>query len=138
MNSFRVQLSSGWPCWAHAARISVWHENVVCSRWTLTVCKLLIGIVSAYDIHQTVKYVEYLPELELNPVGRWLMGLDDGPECDLQQTACFITAKFLGNFACLAIIEILSNWKRHIASGVAVSVAVFQLTLLYFLVFGEM
>lgn len=103
---------------------------------TLLACKVIIGLVSAYDIHQTIKYVEYLPQLELNPIGRWLMSLDTGPECDLQQAALFITAKFAGNFACVVIIELLSHWRRSLASLVALSVAVLQLCLLYVLVFA--
>lgn len=107
------------------------------SPFTLLACKVVIGVVSAYDIHQTIKYVEYLPEMELNPLGRWLMSLDDGPACDLQQVACFITAKFVGNFACLAIIELVSSWRRGFAAGIALLVASFQTLLLFFLLFGD-
>lgn len=103
---------------------------------TFLVCKVIIGLVSAYDIHQTIKYVEYLPQMELNPIGRWLMSLDSGPECDLQQAALFITAKFAGNFACVVIIELLSHWRRGLASLVAISVAAVQLGLLYVLMFA--
>lgn len=112
-------------------------ESIIVSPFTLLACKLIIGLVSAYDIHQTVKYVEFLPEMELNPVGRWLMNLDSGPTCDLQQAACFITAKFAGNFACLAIIEFLCGWNRRVATGVALPVALFQVMLFYFLMFGN-
>lgn len=111
-------------------------HNLINSAWTLLVFKLTIGIVSAYDIYLTVKYVDSLPTLELNPVGRWLMSLDTGPECELQQVALFITAKFAGNFIALAIIELLCSWKLSIASAVAFCVALMQLMLLYFLVFG--
>jgi hypothetical protein len=102
----------------------------------LLVCKLVIGIVSAYDIHLTIKYANSLPSLELNPVGRWIMGLDQGPECDLQQIASFITAKFVGNIITISVIGFLATWKPRIGSAVAVSVASLQLLLLYFLMFG--
>lgn len=107
----------------------------------MLVCKLTIGVVSAYDIYLTIKYVESLPYLELNPLGRWLMNLDIGPnssinECDLKQVASFITAKFVGNFIALTVIELLSAWKQTIASAVAFPVALFQIILLYFLLFG--
>lgn len=107
------------------------------SPWTLLVCKLTIGVVSAYDIHLTIKYVDSLPSLELNPLGRWLMSLDTGPNCDLKQIACFITAKFAGNFITLAVIELLSSWRKPAATAVAFAVAACQLLLLYFLIFGE-
>ncbi len=107
-----------------------------CNRWSLLVCKFLIGVVSAYDIYLTVKYVEYLGTYELNPVGRWLMHLDDGPECELKQVAGFITAKFAGNFLVLSVIEFLASWKRYLATAVAVPVVLFQLGLLFYLMFG--
>ncbi len=111
--------------------------RLVQSPITLLVCKVIIGVVSAYDIHQTIKYVEYLPQMELNPIGRWLMSLDRGPTCDLQQAACFITAKFTGNFACLAIIELLCNWRRGLATVIAIVVAAFQSVLLVYLLVGD-
>lgn len=110
--------------------------NVFCNRWTLLVCKLLIGLVSAYDIYLTIKYVQYLGEMELNPIGRWLMNLDQGPTCELQQVAGFITAKFAGNFIAISVIELLASWKRHLATAVALPIVLFQLWLLQFLLYG--
>ena len=102
--------------------------------WMLLVCKLTIGVVSAYDIFLTVKYFESLPMMELNPIGRWLMQLDSGPTCQLDQIAGFIAAKFVGNFVVLALIELMCQWKYGFASLAAGSVALAQLGLLYFLV----
>ncbi len=112
-------------------------EQIFNNPITLLCCKVVIGITSAYDIHQTIKYVEFLPQMELNPIGRWLMDLDRGPACDLQQAACFITLKFVGNFACLAILELLGTWRPRVATIAAVIVAGLQLVLLYFLVYGD-
>ena len=136
MNNFRALTLPALPSYLPLTLNDVGRlvERCVCSPWSLLLCKLTIGIVSAYDIHQTVKYVEYLPQMELNPFGRWMMALDTGPTCKLQQTACFITAKFAGNFLCLALLEILASWKKHIATGVAIPVAAFQLGLLVFLI----
>ncbi|MFN3192124.1 MAG: hypothetical protein ACE361_16550 [Aureliella sp.] len=106
------------------------------SPWLLLSCKLIIGFVSAYDIFLTIKYYESLPAMELNPIGRWLMQLDTGPNCELDQIACFITSKFAGNFITLATLEFLSSWKRSIAIVVGVAVACAQLILLFFLIFG--
>lgn len=103
------------------------------SPWILLLCKLFIGLVSCYDIFLTIKYVTYLPDLELNPVGRWLMSLDSGPTCHLDQIAGFISCKFAGNFITLAAIEGLCYWKKQAATCVAVTVALAQLLLLYFL-----
>lgn len=111
-------------------------ETLICSPWTLFACKLTIGLVSAVDVFLTLKYVNSLPQYELNPIGRWLMSLDSSTECQLSQISCFITAKFAGNFLTLSIIELLCHWKRHVASAVAAAIACFQLMLLYFLLCG--
>lgn len=113
-------------------------KRAIQSPLVLLICKLTIGLVSAYDIFLTIKYVESLPSLELNPIGRWLMQLDSGPECQLDQIACFITAKFSGNFITLTVLEFLGTWKRSIATVVAIAVAAAQLILLGFLVHGSM
>ncbi len=112
-------------------------QRMLCNPWTLLICKLVIGVVSAYDIFLTVKYVEFLPTMELNPIGRWLMMLDRETSCHLSQIAAFIASKFVGNFVALSVIELLANWKPKISSAVALSVAALQLLLLYFLIFGE-
>lgn len=117
-------------------RLNLSLDTVLYSTWTLLLCKLIIGFVSAYDIFLTIKYVDFLPMLELNPIGRWLMMLDCGPECSLNQVAGFIASKFAGNFLVLVIIEVLPHWKRSLAVYVAVAVAIFQLMLLTYLFFG--
>ncbi|MEC8555812.1 MAG: hypothetical protein VXZ82_12460 [Planctomycetota bacterium] len=103
---------------------------------TLLSFKLIIGFVSAYDIFLTIKYIDSLPMLELNPIGRWLMRLDSGPTCSLDQVACFVSAKFAGNFLCLSVIEMLGSWKRPAAVSAAFVVAALQLLLLGFLTSG--
>ena len=104
-----------------------------CQPWTLLLCKLTIGFVSAYDIFLTIKYVQFLPLMEMNPVGRWMMALDSGPSCQLEQIACFVAAKFVGNFITLAIIELLGAWRQQLATSVALTIAFFQILLLYYL-----
>lgn len=108
-------------------------ERLASSAAMLLCCKLVIGAVSAYDIFLTIKYFESLPAMELNPIGRWMMSLDDGPKCDLDQISCFIACKFAGNFIALSVIEALCSWKRYMATAVAFAIACFQLMLLYFL-----
>lgn len=111
------------------AAVQQWLTN----SWVLLACKLTIGLVSAYDIFLTIKYFESLPMMELNPIGRLLMSLDSGPECQLNQIAGFIAAKFVGNFLVLATLELVSHWRKGCATAVALSLAGFQLCLLYFL-----
>ena len=105
--------------------------------WVVLFCKLVIGFVSAYDIFLTIKYYETLPSMELNPIGRWMMMLDNGPECELNQIAAFITAKFAGNFVVLCVIELLVKWKHRMAAIVALAVASCQVMLFVFLQFSD-
>ena len=107
------------------------------SVWGLLVCKCIILVVSALDIYLTVKYVEYMPQLELNPVSRLLLGIDNGPECKLQHAAAFITAKFAGNVLVLAIIEMLAHCRFRSVGFVAAAVALFQILLGLFLLYAD-
>ena len=120
--------------WTSVAAVS---GKVLGSVWGLLACKCIILAVSAFDIYLTVKYVEFLPELELNPVGRWLLGVDKGPRCDLQQAAAFITAKFAGNVLVLAIIETLAHCGFRRVGFVAGAVALFQILLGVFLCYAD-
>lgn len=107
------------------------------SLWCLLFCKVIILVVSAYDIYLTVKYVEFLPQMELNPLGRWLMGLDRGTDCCLQHTAAFITAKFTGNVVVVVALELLASFGFRWVGIVAASVASFQFLLGCYLYFAE-
>ena len=113
-------------------------QSCVNNRWVLLSLKAIIGFVSAYDIFLTIKYVEVLPMMELNPIGLWLMNFNGGTEGHLSQIALFVAAKFSGNFIALAVIELLAAWRSRAAFTVAFVVALFQLGLLYFLLFGEL
>lgn len=119
--------------WRNLSRVAGLCFDWLCNPWVLLLCKLTIGVVSAYDIFLTVKYFESLPNMELNPVGRWLMMLDEGPDCRLHQIAAFIAAKFAGNFIALCVIELLAAWRPRMSTAVALSVAAFQIGLLCYL-----
>ncbi len=120
-----------------AVRAAALSNQVVGTVWGLLICKCIILAVSAFDIYLTVKYVEFLPEMELNPVGRWLLEVDSGPRCQLQQAAAFITAKFAGNVVVLGIIETLAHCQFRRVGFVAAAVALFQVFLGIFLCFAD-
>ena len=109
---------------------------ILTNVWVLLVCKGVIGSASAFDTYLTVKYVGSLPTYELNPLGRWLMGLDTGPEAETQQIAAFVAAKFIGTIVVLLTIQGLAFWRMHLAGLVAIPMAAFQLSLVLHLLFG--
>ena len=117
--------------------VSTWIRQGLNCVWCMLLFKAIILVVSAYDIYLTVKYVEYLPQLELNPIGRWLLGLDHGPTCCLQQAAAFITAKFTGNVLVVVALELLSSFGFRLVGIVAAAVAFFQVWLGFFLYFAN-
>lgn len=115
--------------------------RIMCSTCALLLCKVIIGIVSGYDIFLTIKYVESLPWMEMNPIGRWLMDLNGdlslgGREASVQQTAAFISSKVAGNFITFAVIDGMAQWRRPMAAAIATVVASFQLCLLFHLLFA--
>ena len=116
---------------------------LMCTPIALCLCKIVIGIVSGYDVFLTIKYVESLPMMEMNPFGRWLMNLNYdlsrnyAAVATVEQTAGFITAKLMGNFIVFGVIELLANWRRRAAAVVATSLASFQICLLAYLLFAN-
>ncbi len=133
----RIERSWFESCLHSATRMISLASIALGSVWGLLICKCIILAVSALDIYLTVKYVESMPQLELNPVGRWLLGVDNGPECKLQHAAAFITAKYAGNVLVLAIIELLAHCRFRRVGFVAGAVALFQIVLGMFLLYAD-
>lgn len=114
------------------------------SRWIafgsyvlLTVYWLIIASVSIYDMHLTVKYAGTLKSLEQNPVGRWLMQLDAIQHDVIPDTTLFLSFKSLGTVAVLLILAILIQQRARLGHPVAIGVSMFQLSLAWYLRYGE-
>ncbi|RMF42609.1 MAG: hypothetical protein D6753_07115 [Planctomycetota bacterium] len=102
-------------------------------RLVLAGSKFIIVCAACWDLYLTAKYVESLPSLELNPLARFMMQLDDGVEAELTQAAVFLAAKFLGTFLVIALLDCLWHWKERTAVAAAVGVAACQIALVLFL-----
>ena len=100
------------------------------STLLLTGMWLFIGLVAAYDVYLSVKYQETLRFQELNPVGQWLLAIDDG------SIAVFMGAKLLGTVITLGTIQVLYWYKRRIGMTVAAALASCQAVLGAYLLFG--
>jgi hypothetical protein len=111
-------------------------EQGLSSHWTIFTSIFVIGMVAAMDTYLTLKYAHTLPQLERNPIGRWLMCLDTGPVCDLQQIAAFVTAKFVGTMLVIGTIQLLARWRAHLAGTIGLALAGFQIGLAFHLLFG--
>jgi|LakMenEpi03Aug12_release.lakeMendotaPanAssembly.Ray.scaffolds.fasta_scaffold1096307_1 hypothetical protein len=123
--------------------MALWYEfvrvyrHLVRHHLTVPICSLLIGFVSAYDSYLTVMYVDSLQGLELNPVGRYMMGLDDPINGYTPHIAMFLGCKFAGTVLVLFVLQILWIWRRHLSSMVAMKVAFAQTLLAFMLLFGS-
>ena len=104
-----------------------------------TVCYLMIvAIVAVYDTIMTVMYAASLQFMEVNPVGRWLMGLHNlnhwyGETPDL---SFFLTMKVLGTVLVLATMYFLIRWRARIGNPVSIGVSSFQIFLAFYLTFA--
>lgn len=88
---------------------------------------LVIGAVAAYDTYLTVQFQETIHLLEQNPVGRWLIRINDG------SVALFVGAKFVGTILVLGAIPLLYLKQPGLGVTVAAGVAVCQVVLLFYL-----
>lgn len=95
---------------------------------------LFVGFVSAYDAFLIVKYQHYVNELEMNPVGRWLMQLDDfHPMSDTTGVARFLGYKFAGTILALGSMSLIYWRSERIGLTVVAALATFQALLAAFL-----
>jgi len=106
---------------------------------TLGLCMYLgtIAAVSIYDMALTIKYPFSLKELELNPVGRWLMSLDRIPCGRIPNLGLFLGAKFLGTVTVMGVLFWLVGRSGRIGHSVGMGVASCQIALAIYLHYGE-
>lgn len=103
----------------------------------LAIYWLIIASVSIYDMHLTVKYASTLKSLEQNPIGRWLMHLDSIQHDVIPDTTLFLSFKSLGTIAVMLILAILIRQRARLGHPVAIGVTMFQLSLAWYLKYGE-
>jgi hypothetical protein len=96
----------------------------------------VIGLVSLYDMYLTVLYASSLKYMERNPLGRWLMRLDDLPSGVIPDLTLFLSAKSMGTFLVLLIVTTLYCRRRRIGQPVALGVSLFQILLAGYLTLG--
>ncbi len=136
-----ANLSATFRDWV-AGQVNVqWIARLAKVHWlnrslTLMIFKTIILAVSAYDLYLTVKYLEFLPQMEENLICRWLLGIDQGGSVSLQRAAAFITAKFTGNVLVMGILEVLAIVRFRYVGFIACVVAAVQMVLAQYLMFG--
>jgi hypothetical protein len=98
----------------------------------------VVALVAAYDIVLTIRYANFLVQLEENPVGRWIMNLKHDTIYDVEATpniVPFIVLKVFGTFLVLGVIIALIRWRSHMGHLVGLGVSSFQLGLAAYLTY---
>ena len=98
----------------------------------------VVGMVAAYDIVLTIRYANFLVQLEENPVGRWIMNLKHDTIYNIEATpniAPFIVLKVIGTLIVLGVIIALIRWRTHVGHLVGLGVSGFQLGLAAYLTY---
>ena len=99
-----------------------------CRRFVFPGLWLFIGLVSAVDTYLTIKFQEWLAHLEVNPLARMLLQLDDG------EPSLLIGSKFFGSIVVLGILLVLYLENRRLGLVVTAAIASFQLWLMGYLI----
>ncbi len=98
---------------------------------------LIVGLlafvtyVQAYDMYWAIKLQKTLYENELNPVGRWLMEVDNG------DVSLFMASKLVGTVLALSLASLLCVRNYRLGLIVCCAFALFQGFLLWFLNYGD-
>ena len=92
-----------------------------------TVMWLAIGWISAIDLYWAIKNQHIMLNNEENPIGRYLIGLDDG------SVALFMGLKMAGTILALGLLIVLYHYKKLYAWLSIISLTVAQFLLLHYL-----
>jgi len=119
----------------HATRV------VICS-WPIAILSVwsylaIISTVAVYDMHLTIRYSLSLKQYEQNPIGRWLMNLDQLGMNAIPDLTLFLSLKALGTISVLIVIVGLVRWRARVGHPVGFGVATFQIALAYYLTYVE-
>jgi len=87
----------------------------------------IIGLVSAIDCYWSIKLQESLLVNEQNPIGVYLIKLDNG------DIALFMMWKIIGTIVTLGLLIVLYKYNSKIAQLSCFGVCIFQILLLIYL-----
>lgn len=87
-----------------------------------------IGLVSAFDAYLVHCFVDSIPQMEENPVCRFLIMLDR------DHLSVFLPAKALGTTIVLAVLRLIYALRREYSLPITGAVAAYQAGLMLYLV----
>jgi len=90
----------------------------------------IIGSVSVYDIYWSFRVQEELFQIEKNPIGKWLIEIDNG------SIALFMTLKTVGTLVILSAIPLLYFFRKWWGMFAAIVLAIIQFLVFLYLTYG--
>tara|TARA_R110002110_G_scaffold63394_7_gene176378 strand:+ start:482 stop:796 length:315 start_codon:yes stop_codon:yes gene_type:complete len=91
-----------------------------------------IALISSVDVYFAIKLQNDLYDNEINPIGKWLMDMDNG------DVALFMALKFLGTLIVLSCYPIIrSNFGAKWAHRYILIAAFLSFALLMFLLYAK-
>ena len=91
------------------------------------ICSIIIVLVAAIDTYWLSKNRSFMISVEQNPIGQYLIHLDDG------DVSIFILCKMIGTYTVICMLYAILHYSPKHAIGIATMLALAQLTLLYYL-----
>ena len=100
------------------------------SELMIVTCSLFVAAVSVHDAMLVVINDDIITQVERNPIGRWLIGLQGG------DVWLFVCLKLVGTAVVCAVLLTLHELSERLALLASGGVAVLQLILLSYLSFA--
>jgi len=119
---------------SNASAQFVW---LLASRAMTPIYLFIIAAVSIYDMLLTIRYADTLKSLEQNPLGRWMMRLDEIEQGISPDLTLFLSVKSLGTILVMLALMALVRYRARLGHPVGLGVAMCQLVLLWYLTLGE-
>lgn len=88
---------------------------------------LIIAFVSLFDTYLIWRFEEQMMWMEENPIGYWLLAMDDG------RIGIFVRTKLAGTICVLSTLAIMWRLRSRIVFPVTTSVASYQVGLFFYL-----
>jgi hypothetical protein len=104
---------------------AVWSSQATSFFWVLWT---FIGLASMYDAYLVHHFIDSIPQLERNPVCRFLIMLDT------EHLSVFLPAKAVGTLIVLSILRLIFLRCREFSLPITGGVAAYQAGLMVYLV----
>ena len=99
----------------------------VCYKYYFSILWLAIGLISSIDLYWAIKNQCTIAQNEENPIGQYLIQLDQGG------VALFMGVKMAGTILALGILIFLYHWRQRYAWVAIISLSLAQFWLLHYL-----